>query len=196
MAEKHQNKHRRISARARWWNYGLDAAYFVTICTADRRYYFGNVINSKMTLSQTGVVANSCWYEILNHAKNVQLGEFVVMPNHVHGIVILKDNYEYVESPAVNSGSSHMHPRFQNPGKNTVSSIIGSYKSAVTKLTRRLGCSFAWQSRFHDHIIRNLDEYKRISNYIQNNPRNWKRDKFQRRRIGAAVDENSLLPIK
>jgi len=181
VAEKYQNKYRSASARASWWNYGLDAAYFITICTGDRRYYFGKVINSKMMLSQTGIVANSCWHEIMNHAKNVELGEFVVMPNHVHGIVILKDNFEFAESPVFKLAPHRFHPRFQNPGKNTLSSIIGSYKSAVTKHTRRLGRTFAWQSRFHDHIIRNVDEYQRISTYIRNNPHNWQKDKFSRK---------------
>lgn len=179
-AKKYLNKYRSESARAAWWHYGLDAAYFITICTGDRRHYFGKVIASKMMLSQTGIVAQSCWHEILKHAKNVDLGEFVVMPNHVHGIVILKDNFAFVESAVVKlkPGGKPVHPRFQNPGKNTISTIIGSYKSAVTKHTRRLGCTFAWQARFHDHIIRNVEEYQRISTYIRNNPRNWKNDKF------------------
>ena len=68
--------------------------------------------------------------------------------------------------------------RFQNQGKNTVSSIIGGYKSAVTKYARRLGFEYAWQDRFHDHIIRNDASFLRIAAYIENNPVNWKEDKF------------------
>lgn len=68
--------------------------------------------------------------------------------------------------------------RFQNQGKNTLSSIIGSYKSAVTKHTHRLGFDFDWQSRFNDHIIRDYKSYQRIRNYIVNNPKNWDNDKF------------------
>lgn len=68
--------------------------------------------------------------------------------------------------------------RFQNQGRDTVSSILGGYKSAVTKHANRLGMENGWQSRFHDHIIRNNDEYQRISNYIITNPANWKDDKF------------------
>jgi len=69
--------------------------------------------------------------------------------------------------------------RFQNQGKNSISSIIGSYKSAVTKHAHRLRYKFAWQSRYHDHIIRNNDEYQRIKDYIINNPQNWNNDKFK-----------------
>ncbi len=68
--------------------------------------------------------------------------------------------------------------RFQNQGKNTISSIVGGYKSAITKHFRRLGYEFAWQSRFHDYIIRNDIAYNRIVEYIQKNPQNWNRDKF------------------
>ena len=68
--------------------------------------------------------------------------------------------------------------RFQNQGKNTVSSTIGSYESAVSKHAHRLGFDFAWQSRFHDHIIRNDAEYQRINDYIELNPENWDKDKF------------------
>ncbi len=68
--------------------------------------------------------------------------------------------------------------RFQNQGKNTISSIIGSYKSAVTKHARRLGYEFAWQSRFYDHIIRDNNSFAKISEYIIDNPKNWKGDQF------------------
>ena len=73
---------------------------------------------------------------------------------------------------------SESQKRFRNPGKNTVSSIIGGYKSAVSKHANRLGFDFAWQSRFHDHIIRNDDEYQRINDYIENNPQKWNDDEL------------------
>ena len=79
----------------------------------------------------------------------------------------------------INSGNkSESEKRFRNPGKNTISSIIGGYKSAVTKHAHRLGIEFEWQSRFHDHIIRNDAEYQRINDYIENNPQKWNDDKF------------------
>ena len=79
----------------------------------------------------------------------------------------------------INSGNkSESEKRFRNPGKNTISSIIGGYKSAVTKHAHRLGIEFEWQSRFHDHIIRNDAEYQRINDYIENNPLKWNDDKF------------------
>jgi putative transposase len=189
MTEKYQNKYRIASARLQNWDYASEGAYFITICTKDRRHYFGAVKNGKMVLSNAGVIANLMWHEIKNHGKNVELGEFIVMPNHVHGILILNDisnldpglevQTEHALSlappaPAKSPGQQ----RFQNQGKNTVSSIIGSYKSAVTKYCNQLGFEFGWQTRFYDHIIRDGRAFENISNYIINNPEKWDIDKF------------------
>jgi REP element-mobilizing transposase RayT len=211
MADKYQNKYRIASARAPWWNYGWSGAYFITICTANRHHFFGEIKDSKMQLSGLGILADIFWYEIKNHAKNVELGAFVVMPNHIHGILILNNPQNFdgiggdiddgngngndengddgdgddVETRHALSLQSPQSPqsRFQNQGKNTISSIIGSYKSAVTKHANRLGLlnndlEFGWQTRFHDHIVRDDAEYQRINDYIENNPKNWDKDKF------------------
>jgi len=194
---KFQNKYRSESARAQWWDYGWNGAYFITICTKNREHFFGEIQHGKMELSPLGVIADILWHDIPNHVSFVELGDFVVMPNHIHGILIL-DNPDraVVVRTVVGTGhalslqSSQQSPdqipiaptigqnRFQNIGKNTISSIIGSYKSAVTKHANRLGFENGWQSRFHDHIIRNDAEYQRISDYINNNPANWSDDKF------------------
>lgn len=193
MTDKFQNKYRISSSRLQNWDYGWNAAYFVTICTKNREPYFGEIANGKMILSSQGILADVFWHEIQNHANNVELDAFVVMPNHIHGILIL--NGEPPESPGppesgrdeaclVSTSSSSGSPetigqkRFQNQGINTLSSIIGSYKSAITKHANRLRLDFAWQSRYHDHIIRDNASFIRIRNYIINNPANWHEDKF------------------
>jgi putative transposase len=186
IVDKFKNKYRIASARAAWWDYGWAGAYFITICTADRLHYFGEITNKKMQLSNVGVLADVFWHEIPHHAKNVELGAFVVMPNHIHGILILNgaDNNNNDKPTVVGVGVETRHAlslplqRFQNQGKNTVSSIMGSYKSAVTKHANRLGMVFGWQSRFHDHIIHNDAEFQRINDYIETNPDNWETDKF------------------
>lgn len=171
-------KYRSTSLRAPWWDYGADGAYFITICTKDRNHFFGEILDGKMQLSPTGILADVFWHEISHHAKNVELGAFVVMPNHIHGILILNGDRRFVVGTGHALSLQFAEQRFQNPGKNTVSSIIGGYKSAVTKHANRLGLPNGWQTRFHDHIIRNDDEYQRITYYIENNPANWKEDKF------------------
>ncbi len=87
----YKNKYRIASARAPWWNYAWATPYFITICTQDRQNYFGDIINGSMRLSRAGVLADVLWHQIPHHAHNVELGAFVVMPNHIHGILILND---------------------------------------------------------------------------------------------------------
>ncbi len=196
MSDKYQNKYRIASARLQTWDYRWAGAYFITICSKNREHYFGKIINKKMELSHVGVIANLLWYEIKNHSINIELGEFVVIPNHIHGILILNDNnprnndrindIKNVETghalslqPNIQSNTQPIGTnRFQNIGKNSISSIIGGYKSAVTKHSNRLGFEFGWQTRFHDHIIRDEEAFDMISNYIINNPLRWEEDKF------------------
>lgn len=209
MEDKFQNKYRISSARLPGWNYGWNAAYFVTICTKDRENFFGEIINGSMVLSKIGVIADLMWYEIKNHAKNIELGDFIVMPNHMHGIITLNgidspvetrhalslrkghhsfdpDTRNALSLPKNNddNATQNLQPktpaqqRFQNQGKNTLSSIVGGYKAAVTKHANRLKFDFGWQSHFHDHVIRDEQSFQTISNYIVNNPRNWQQDKF------------------
>lgn len=87
-----KDKYRDDSLRMQKWDYGWAADYFVTICTSEKECFFGEVVNGVMELSPVGTIADVFWYEIKNHAINVELGEFVVMPNHVHGIIILNEN--------------------------------------------------------------------------------------------------------
>jgi len=90
--DKFQNKYRIPSARLQSWDYRWAGAYFITICTRDRVQYFGEILNQQMQLSHTGIIADVLWYQILHHAQNVELGEFVVMPNHIHGILIITND--------------------------------------------------------------------------------------------------------
>jgi putative transposase len=200
--ERFRNKYRIQSARAQWWDYGWNGAYFITICTHNRVPYFGEIVAGKMNLSKTGVIADLLWYQIPNHAPFVELGEFVVMPNHIHGILILdksddgnrnrpgdgndpgKEMTETLHATSLSNQSPHP-PQSKNekmaaisPKSNTVSTIVRSYKSAVTKHANRLGLPNGWQPRFHDHIIRNDADYQRVSDYIVKNPANWQDDKY------------------
>ncbi len=89
MSDRFQHKYRIPSARAPFWNYGWNGAYFVTICTHKHECYFGNVINHKMELSEIGKTAKWCWSQIPNQFPYAGLDEYIVMPNHMHGIVII-----------------------------------------------------------------------------------------------------------
>ena len=218
MNEKDDHKNRKI-IRLKNWDYRWEGSYFITICTKDKKHYFGKIINKEIKISKIGVIADILWHEIKNRAKNVELGAFVVMPNHIHGILTLHgdgsgvDNTDGDTAPGLISDpdaqimgedrTGHIlsedrtghalslpppphdqlsvgQRRFQNIGKNSISSILGNYKSAVTKHAHRLGFEFAWQTRFYDRIVRDERAYHTISEYIVNNPKKWKEDRFYR----------------
>src|SRR6187431_2288870 len=105
MSEKFRNRYRIKSSRAPWWNYGKDAAYYITICTKNRHHYFGEIHNNQMQFSSIGIIAELMWYEIKNHSKHCQLGQYVIMPNHVHGILILKGNGSLMNEYPMNENS-------------------------------------------------------------------------------------------
>jgi putative transposase len=192
MHEKFRNKYRIPSARLQNWDYGWNAKYFVTICTKNREHLFGEIANGNMELSEIGKYAQKFWLEIPAHFPFIDLGAFVIMPNHMHGILTINktENSNNVETrqclvstipdtiPPCDDKINIGQKRYQNQGKNTLSSVIGSYKSIVTKISRRIHADFAWQDRFHDHIIRNEISFTRISDYILNNPAKWTEDKF------------------
>ena len=167
-------KPNRKTTRLQTWNYGWPGVYFITICTKNRIHYFGEIENGKMILSPVGVIADILWYEIKNHAKNVELGAFVVMPNHVHGIITITANP--ARGPGV--GTGHALSALSGTGKNTISSMVGGYKSAVSKHAHRLGYEMEWQARFWDNIIHNENELHDVTSYIENNVQNWKDDGF------------------
>ncbi|PWJ56839.1 REP element-mobilizing transposase RayT [Dyadobacter jejuensis] len=183
MDDKFRNKYRISSARLQNWDYASEGAYFITICTKDRLPFFGKIENGKMILSNIGVIADLMWYEIKNHSKNIELGEFVVMPNHVHGVLILNvnglnTNVETLHATSLPPTEKNKFMSEISPKSNSISTIIRSYKSAVTKHGHRLGFKFEWQSRFYDHIIRDAKSFENIQNYIVDNPLNWGKDKF------------------
>ena len=187
--DKYKGKYRIPSARLQTWYYGANGTYFVTICTHGREHYFGECKNGIMNLNEIGIIAEKYWQEIPNHFPFVELGNFVIMPNHTHGIIIINkignmnggenDIIGAVQTPNLGVSAS---PRTAaaskkwNPGNLGV--IINQYKRKCTIESRKINTDFTWQSRFHDHIIRNSGEFERIQNYIENNPIKWQDDKF------------------
>ena len=181
MPNKFQRRYRIASTRLRDWDYSDNGAYFLTICTAHRQHFFGEIINSEMQLSNVGEYANKCWSAIPNHFPFFYLDKFVIMPNHLHGIIVIDkvtDGGFPSQTNADDQTTKTSHFRFRNQGRNTISAAVGSFKSAVTKYCNENRLQFGWQTRFHDHIVRNSEELYSIRNYIINNPHNWKDDRF------------------
>ena len=156
-------KHHRRSIRLRGYDYASPGAYFVTMVTHDRECLFGNDIFRR--------VAEYNWRALSRHFPNVILDEWIVMPNHIHGIVIID---------RVGTQDLAFLPRRPNkfgPQSRNLASIIRGFKIGVTKFANENDMPFAWQSRFHDRIIRNNDELNRIRKYIHENPINWETDR-------------------
>jgi len=199
MSDKFQDIYRIPSARAAWWDYRNDATYFVTICTAGREHYFGEILETtlkqEMQLSGMGKIAHQHWLEIPEHFPFVKLNVFVVMPNHVHGILVINHSMETLPLKTLLGSVETLHatslqqqtdqPIIKNeemasisPKQGSLSSVIRSYKSSVSKQCRAIHADFVWQTRFHDRIIRDESEFWKIREYILNNPVNWGKDKY------------------
>jgi REP-associated tyrosine transposase len=162
LANLFQNKYRIQSARLKDYDYSTPNWYYVTICTKAMKCWFGEIKNGKVMLNKTGKMIEKIWEDIPNHYKAVELDSFIIMPNHLHGIIIVN----FVETGHAPS----LQPKLGN--------IIGSFKSTATRRVHKNFNNFKWQSRFYDHIIRNEDDLSRIRNYIHNNPLKWEMEEY------------------
>lgn len=199
MLDKYQNKYHIKSARLEGYDYRNEGLYFVTICTKNKHHYFGKIENGNPFLNDIGLIAEKYWADIRQHFNHVSLDAFVLMPNHIHGIVCIDEmpNVETLDAtsqktteqalPEINKtlharslNNSNKNQHFQNisPKAYSLSVIIRSFKSAVSKECRKINPDFEWQPRFHDHIIRDARSFENIRNYIINNPVNWKEDNY------------------
>lgn len=176
-----RKKYRIPSARATWHDYN-GGAYFVTICTRDMEHYFGEIVGGEMNMTEIGEYVQQCIKNIPQHNTYANVPAFVVMPNHVHLIVIIDDEN-------ADSICRDVPWRVSTFGKNEtmqtianqqgrLSTMIGGFKQSVTRYANVNSISFAWQTRFHDRIIRDHDEMNRIAEYIENNVARWESDEF------------------
>ncbi|MBD3281732.1 hypothetical protein GF391_03210 [Candidatus Uhrbacteria bacterium] len=151
------NKHMRLGNFSyEWRNH-----FFITICTAYRNQIFGEVVDKKMRLSDCGKIAEVCWCEIPDHHQKISIDEYIIMPDHMHGILCL-DTVD----------NRHAYYLNQKPQHNRLSVIVGSFKSAVAKKIRMSHPDLfpIWQKSFHDRLIRSNIEMEKIRDYIKKNP--------------------------
>jgi REP element-mobilizing transposase RayT len=182
-------KHHRRSIRLKGYDYTQAGAYFVTICTYQRMYVFGEVINGEMVLNETGKIARDEWFKTGELRPYVRLyeNEFVVMPNHAHGVIWIVDNvgtrrgrvHDWVEQRA-GQRPAPTAESFGKPVKGSIPTIVRAYKSAVTYAVngaQNMRGAVLWQKNYYEHVIRNDRELKNIGWYILNNPLNWQLDR-------------------
>jgi len=169
--------HHRRSIRLKGWDYRQPGAYFVTLVTEGRDLLFGDVANGAVALAFPGTIAETLWLCLPQQFAHVRLDEFVVMPNHLHGLIWLTAKDEGAVAPAAMTPEpAPPQPRLL-PG--SLGAILGNYKSLVTRrinAVRHTPGGLVWQSNYYEHIIRNGRALEAIREYIHNNPSHWERD--------------------
>lgn len=197
--QKFKNRFRIASSRLAGFDYRSAGVYFVTICTKNREHYFGKVMNGEVAYSVLGNITSSCWNMISEHFPFVSLGEWIVMPNHVHGILVMRnrdDEHGFDRGDAMNGVSTFANVflggitgKYNPMTHKNISTVIRWYKGRVAYEIRKIAPHFSWQSRFHDRIIRNDEELEKVSIYIKDNPTNWEIDEL----FSAFVRESDLM---
>jgi len=167
-----RSKYRVKSTRLPYWDYSSDGWYFITICAKRRECIFGEIKNGIMGLNGLGVVAYKCWEEIPKHFPNALLNDFVIMPNHVHGIIVIENPSNPVETQNFAS-----LPNTFGPQSKKLASIIRGYKIGVKKYATINKIPFAWQPSYYDRIINSDEGLNQIHEYIRFNPEKWEIDR-------------------
>jgi putative transposase len=186
-----KNKYRIASTRLKYYDYSEPGAYYVTICTKNRAHIFGEIKDHKIFLSWPGCIVHKCWRDLPNHYPNCILDEFIVMPNHIHGIITLT-NIPPVETgfkpvsnqctqTTVTQVETGLKPVSTKPIKrHSLSEIIRGFKTfsarKINEYQKTTGRQL-WQTRFYEHIIREETKINQIRNYISHNPAMWSRDR-------------------
>ena len=189
---KTKTYHRR-SIRLNGYDYTQNGNYFLTICTRNRECLFGDVRDGKMYLSNYGGLVNECWQEIPIHFPQIVLHEYVIMPNHVHGIIEINnpqstDTNMGMCTDTVGVGANNYSPlrtpqSRPNGTSRTVGSVVRGFKIGVTK---QMGFS-PWQRNYYEHVIRNDESYQNIVQYMAQNPLKWEVDCFYFGINGASI---------
>jgi putative transposase len=171
--------HHRRSIRLYGYDYSSPSLYFVTVCVQKEELLFGNIVDGEMVLGQTGQVVRQVWESLPQRFSSVALDAFVVMPNHIHGII------EIVGAPLAPPGS---HREADPESQPTLGAIVRTFKStsaiSVNRLLNRSGRPL-WQRNYYEHIVRDHDELAKIREYIAENPLWWAQDRENPERRGS-----------
>ena len=190
--------HNRQSIRLREYDYSQPGAYFITVCTQHKECNLGELINGEIQFTVRGMIASVFWLEISHHFSNVELDQFILMPNHIHGIIFIKDkNIAEIntmggetqptmggETPPLREGK-----KGKNKGKNTLGQIVAYYKYRTTKIINQIDETPGqriWQRNFYDRIIRTEKALHIMRQYIATNPQRWNKDLYNPRRGGVS----------
>ena len=188
-------KHHRRSIRLKDYDYSQEGAYYVTIVTLQRVFLFGEIVNKEMYLSAYGEIVQKWWEEIPVHFSNVETGAFVIMPNHVHGIIYIFEERRGTVSVPKDDGENIISQNNDMSGENlggetpplqmfngipTLGQIVAYFKYQSTKEMNKADNTGTvtkfWQRNYYEHIIRNEKDLQNKTDYIEANPRMWDED--------------------
>lgn len=177
------HRHYRQSIRLKEYDYSQSGAYFVTICSKDRACLFGEIVDGEMLLNETGQMVRNMWNDLDDRYPDIETDEFVVMPNHLHGIIVIV-GAQFIApvetvTPSDCNAINHKKQGVINHAP-TVGNIVRAFKArcthAINKIRDTPGIP-VWQRNYYDHIIRGEQEMNRIRGYIIENPAKWIEDK-------------------
>jgi putative transposase len=184
------NIHHRKFIRLRGYDYSSSGLYYITICTNEKRCLFGKIVplgdkknRHEMTLNTAGEIADSCWLSIPEHFPDVVIHEYIIMPNHVHGIIELRKKsggHVGVENfQPLHRNFQQLRNEYQKIIPHSIGSIVRGFKIGVTKWFRNnTDIKNIWERNYYEHIIRNDGSYEQIAYYILENPYHWETDDF------------------
>ncbi len=175
--EHHQNIPQRRSIRLPNYDYAHPGAYFVTVVAHRYLCIFGKVTDGCVELSDIGKIVYETWREIPDHFPNVANESLVVMPNHVHGVIVIQTSSVRARRASPLRDESKDYPHGVKP--HSLGAIVGSFKSAVTRKIHNIRGyenRIIWQRNYYEHVIRDETDFERILKYIDTNPQNWKSD--------------------
>jgi putative transposase len=180
--------HHRRSIRLRGYDYSQTGMYFVTICTQDRPCLFGDIVDGVMNLNDSGKMVRATWDEIPAHYAGVEIDQFVVMPNHIHGVITLVGAGPRACPDGVGQPQIEVEgqPQGVAPTGYSLSDVVHRFKAMTTKKytdgVKQNGWQpfpgKLWQRNYYEHIIRNDKAYLKIAEYIQTNPQRWEDDTY------------------
>ena len=183
------DRHHRRSVRLPEYDYSLGGSYFITICAHARKCLFGAVVDGEMRLSALGEIVGEEWKRSGDVRHELTMDAFVVMPNHVHGIVTITDETDAVGASGARPGrgagaiaaNRATAGRPYGPPRKSVSAFVAGFKSSATRRINALRGTqgaLVWQRNYYEHIVRDEDDYNRIVAYIEDNPRRWADDEY------------------
>jgi putative transposase len=172
----YKNKYRIESTRLDGWDYSAPGYYFFTICSKNRECLFGEINNGKMVVNEFGRIVQNCWDELTNHYERIKLDEFIIMPNHVHGIIVICSDNDIVETGLKPVSTKNGFGKSKKYGLSEFVRALKTFSARRINKIRGTSEISIWQSRFYDRIIRDENELLMISEYIQNNHVKWEED--------------------